>query len=321
MVKELNNNKITKNRTNKINDFFNLTFNANYIKKLLLNEINIRNYNILKIKDKNNKNNDNKEKNNKENNEVNTLISISNSYIIITKFIELLLNDIIKETIPYCKKDITDTIFILSFNDLKYGINNSDLLKSNFIIQLLEYNDKYTYQSEVLSYEALKNYILTINKCIRLENDAYRFLIYLIYYNISLFLKTSYEIMKCFNKTKITSKIINGSWNIIYKDKFLDHLLVEMDILIKLIDDYKVEEEKKLEEKKIELFKEYYNENKKLPNDDEIYKNWNIGKFIINLKLGNNEKIRKQIEDILKIKINLFDEDEKNKYLNNINKK
>ena len=308
MTKELNNKKIIKNRSNKINDFFNLTFNANYIKKLLLNEINIRNYNITKI---------NKDKN--DDKEINNNISISNSYIIITKFIELLLNDIIKETIPYCKKDITETIYILSFNDIKYGINNSELLKSNFFIQLIDYNDKYTYQSDIISFDAIKNYILTINKCIRLENDAYRFLIYLIYYNISLFLKTSYEIMKCFNKTQITSKIINTSWNIMYKDKFLNHLLVEMDILIKLIDDYKVEEEKKLEEKKIELCKEFYNEKKKLPDENDVYKNWKIGKFIINIKLGKYEN-KEKIEEIFKTKINLFTEEEKNKYLSKLEK-
>ena len=308
MTKELNNKKIIKNRSNKINDFFNLTFNANYIKKLLLNEINIRNYNITKI---------NKDKN--DDKEINNNISISNSYIIITKFIELLLNDIIKETIPYCKKDITETIYILSFNDIKYGINNSELLKSNFFIQLIDYNDKYTYQSDIISFDAIKNYILTINKCIRLENDAYRFLIYLIYYNISLFLKTSYEIMKCFNKTQITSKIINTSWNIMYKDKFLNHLLVETDILIKLIDDYKVEEEKKLEEKKIELCKEFYNEKKKLPDENDVYKNWKIGKFIINIKLGKYEN-KEKIEEIFKTKINLFTEEEKNKYLSKLEK-
>ena len=48
MTKELNTKKIKKVRLNKINDFFNLSFNANYIKKLLLNEIIIRNYKIIK---------------------------------------------------------------------------------------------------------------------------------------------------------------------------------------------------------------------------------------------------------------------------------
>ena len=204
----------------------------------------------------------------------------------------------------------------MSFNDLKYCITNSELLKQNFYIQLLDYNDKFTYQSDILKYETLKEYILTINNCIKLENDAYRFLIYLIYFNISLFLKTSYEILKCYNKTKINSKIINASWNIMYKDKFLNHLLIEMDILIKLIDDYKIEEEKKNEEKKLELCKEYFNENKKLPNDDEIYKNWKIGKFIFNIKLGNNSQFKEQIEDIFKTKIELLSEDEKNKIFN-----
>ena len=125
--------------------------------------------------------------------------------------------------------------------------------------------------------------------------------------------------MKCFNKTKIISKIINASWNIMYKDKFLSHLLVEMDILIKLIDDYKIEEEKKLEEKKIELCKEFYNEKKKLPNEDDVYKNWKIGKFIINIKLGKYED-KEKIEEIFKTKIDLFTEEEKNKYLNKLEK-
>ena len=54
---------------------------------------------------------------------------------------------------------------------------------------------------------------------------------------------------------------------------------------------------------RIEICKEFYNENKRLPTSKEIYKNFKIGSFIDNLKHGMNSCIKEEIENIFNTKI------------------
>ena len=59
------------------------------------------------------------------------------------------------------------------------------------------------------------------------------------------------------------------------------------------------------DEDKFILCKEFYNEFKRLPKDKESYKNFNIGKFITNLKHGKNKHLKQQVETIFEQEINL----------------
>ena len=54
---------------------------------------------------------------------------------------------------------------------------------------------------------------------------------------------------------------------------------------------------------KIELCKEFYNEYKRLPKINEIYKDFKIGKFIDNLKRGKNSHLKEEVENIFNNKI------------------
>ena len=68
---------------------------------------------------------------------------------------------------------------------------------------------------------------------------------------------------------------------------------------------------------KIELCKEFYNENKRLPKQNESYKDFNIGIFINGLKQGKNSHLKEDVENIFNTKIevakklNLKDDNEK----------
>ena len=70
------------------------------------------------------------------------------------------------------------------------------------------------------------------------------------------------------------------------------------------------------DEDKLNLCKEFYNTYKRLPKDKESYKNFNIGKFITNLKYDNNKHIKQQVETIFEQEINakkqISDEDKLN---------
>ena len=54
---------------------------------------------------------------------------------------------------------------------------------------------------------------------------------------------------------------------------------------------------------RIEICKEFYNENKRLPKTIEKYKDFNIGYFIANLKQGYNSNLKEEIENIFHAKI------------------
>ena len=68
---------------------------------------------------------------------------------------------------------------------------------------------------------------------------------------------------------------------------------------------------------KIELCKEFYNEYKRLPKRNEIYKDFNIGSFMYCLKQGQNSHLKEEVENIFNTKIevdrklNLKDDNEK----------
>ena len=54
---------------------------------------------------------------------------------------------------------------------------------------------------------------------------------------------------------------------------------------------------------KIELCKEFYNEYKRLPKHNEIYKDFYIGNFISGLKQGKNSHLKEEVENIFNTKI------------------
>ena len=68
---------------------------------------------------------------------------------------------------------------------------------------------------------------------------------------------------------------------------------------------------------RIEICKEFYNENKRLPKQKEIYKDFKIGSFINGLKQGKNSHLKEEVESIFNTKIevtkklNLKDDNEK----------
>ena len=57
------------------------------------------------------------------------------------------------------------------------------------------------------------------------------------------------------------------------------------------------------ETEKLELCKEFYNKYKRLPKSNEIYKDFKIGKFIDYLKYGYNNHLIKDVEIIFNTKI------------------
>jgi len=55
---------------------------------------------------------------------------------------------------------------------------------------------------------------------------------------------------------------------------------------------------------KVNLCKEFYNEFKRLPKNNDIYKDWKIGRFIDGIRYGQNKHLKEQIEKIFNEKIN-----------------
>ncbi len=65
---------------------------------------------------------------------------------------------------------------------------------------------------------------------------------------------------------------------------------------------------------KIELCKEFYNEYKRIPKQNESYKDFNIGNFINGLKQGKNSHLKEEVENIFNTKIEVnhyIDDNEK----------
>ena len=101
----------------------------------------------------------------------------------------------------------------------------------------------------------------------------------------------------------------------VYKDfnigKFIQHLKEGCNSQIKPQVEEIFEQEIKVDKKivklsdadKLDLCKEFYNEFKRLPKAKEVYKDFNIGVFVNNLKQSKNSQIKPQVEEIFEQEI------------------
>ena len=124
------------------------------------------------------------------------------------------------------------------------------------------------------------------------------------------------------NKDNLVNRYLNvlAETNTNYIDSTEYKLNFYNDYHIDKIEDNSLEEESNEEEEffeferyvyesvyskdhRIEICKEFYNENKRLPTSKEIYKNFKIGSFIDSLKHGMNSCIKEEVENIFNTKI------------------
>ncbi|MDD7132205.1 MAG: hypothetical protein PUH84_03705, partial [Firmicutes bacterium] len=140
------------------------------------------------------------------------------------------------------------------------------------------------------------------------SNDYYKIKLCKEFYNENKRLPKQKEIYKNFNIGSFISGLKQGKNS---------HLKEEVENIFNT----KIEFAKKLnlkdDNEKLKLCKDFYNENKRLPKQKEIYKNFKIGNFISGLKQGRNSHLKEEVENIFNTKIefakklNLKDDNEK----------
>ena len=134
------------------------------------------------------------------------------------------------------------------------------------------------------------------NKIINLISDEDKINLCQEFYNEFKRLPLSYEKYKKFNIGNFI-RIIKESGNKHLKEKIEEIFNEKIETKIKL-NILSIEE-------KIKLCNDFYKINKRLPKSNEIYKNWNIGKFINNLKRSDNKDLKKHFEDIFNEKLEI----------------
>lgn len=235
-----------------IDSFTKLSFPSSLIKKFMNSEIERKNYSIKGKEEQ--------------------LISIGNSQLIITKSIEALISYIITEARLHLTKTNLG-LYELQYIDIENAIYKNDELRENFLNVVLKYDKNIHYL--VIDNKELINYLDTVDKNVKINNDVINFIQYLINYYCCEFLRIAFIVMKEYNKLRINSTIITICWNVMFIGKYHTRLMKDMEEMVNMIDNFKEEKRKEKEEKdgEKEEKKDEKKEDKKEEKKDENKEN------------------------------------------------
>ena len=153
--------------------------------------------------------------------------------------------------------------------------------------------------------ENIFNTKIEVTKKLNLKDNNEKLELCKEFYNENKRLPKSNDTYKDFNIGQFVNNLKRGQCS---------HLKEEVENIFNT----KIEFNKKISDnEKLDLCKEFYNENKRLPKKNDTYKDFNIGKFIANLKQGMNSQLKEEVENIFNTKIevakklNLKDDTEK----------
>lgn len=115
--------------------------------------------------------------------------------------------------------------------------------------------------------------------------------------------KEFYDIYRRLPKHRETFKDFNiGVFITHLKEGVNSHLKSQVETIFK----QEINAVKKIsDEDKLNLCKEFYSEFKRLPKSTQVYKNFNIGRFVNNIKQSQNLQLKSYIEEIFKQEINV----------------
>ena len=153
---------------------------------------------------------------------------------------------------------------------------SNDKIKSNLIFFTSDIND--------CNYDKYLNKINNYcNKFMNIKFNNENIFKYINYYN---------------EKLNFEEEIIINNENDEEEDKYMDEEMINEDDIKTIIMENVINNLKVNDEMKIKLCEEFYNENKRIPHLQEIYKEWKIGRFYYHLQDNINNNIKNKIEKI-----------------------
>jgi hypothetical protein len=221
-----------------------------------------------------------------------TKVSVGNSYISLTSYIEILVFNIMEKTILNIEKD-NNGLFTIFYNDIENTIYKNQDLKNNFVKYIHQYDKTIDYSNIFyFNQKIIKDYIdLKFGKSINISNDGISFISFILIKTMNDLIDSSYIIMKYYNKCQMNARLIILSASIIFNGEFLKLLKIKLEETIHL---YMKEKENIKTKKDNENNDEEENENKENIDDNKENVIENID--------DNNENIDDNKENVIEYK-------------------
>ena len=271
-------------KNSKISEGIKLKLNVNIMQQYISNYIK-RNEIYYEPKKKDMNHNEIEEKSNEIHQETNQnetnqkinpkepkFISCSNSFIALTSLVEVIINDIISNTLPKCKKNDFD-LTVITYDGLNCSIITDQNLHNNYYKYITSFNNLNNYIAELASYNYINEYIDIEFPKIMVEQKASNFLSFIVVSILNEILYTMSCIIKFTHKSCFSVEMVIAVCNIIFKDNLKSILITKLGETDKLYKQYKEKLKIEAAKKKDEAEKKDVNTKDTNKENDEKDKN------------------------------------------------
>ena len=198
-------------------------------------------------------------------------ISCSSSFIALTRLVEVIVNDIVNNTLPKCKKD-NFGLNVMSYDAINCSIITDQNLHNNYYKYTINFNSGNNYIAELAQYNYIKEFIDSNYEKLMIERKGSNFLSFIVISILNEILYIMTCIIKYTHKSCFTIEMVSTVCSIIFKDNLKSLLIQNIDETDKLYKQYKekLKEEaaKKKEEEETKKAKEIKDENTENKNEE-----------------------------------------------------
>ena len=165
-------------------------------------------------------------------------ISCSNSFIALTRLVEVIINDIISNTLPKCKKNDFD-LYVMTYDGINCSIITDPNLHNNYYKYISSFNSLNNYIAELAPFNYINEYIKVEYEKVMVEKKAFNFLSFIVVSVLNEILYTMSCIIKFTHKSCFNVEMVSAVCEIIFKDNLKSILITKLDETNTLYKQYK----------------------------------------------------------------------------------
>ena len=148
----------------------------------------------------------------------NRLVSCSNSFVTIARLVELVINDIIDNSLSKCKKNEIG-LNVLNYDSLIMNITINHNLYKNYYKYINDFNESIDYINILAPYNYIKEYIdLEYPNSLMVDNTSINLLSFIIISILNDILYSMSAIIKFTKKSYFTTEMVIVSCSILFKE-------------------------------------------------------------------------------------------------------
>ena len=180
------------------------------------------------------------------------LVSCSNSFVTIARLVELVINDIIDNSLSKCKKnDIC--LNVLNYDSLIMNITINHNLYKNYYKYINDFNESIDYINILAPYNYIKEYIdLEYPNSLMIDNTSINLLSFIIISIINDILYSMSAIIKFTKKSYFTTEMVIVSCSILFKEPLKTIITTKLEETGKSYKQYKDVMKEQAEQRKKE---------------------------------------------------------------------